>query len=235
MNQPKRRIVAKSMFNVCSNFIIYIVLPSFMKGIMLVIFFGLGIISLFMVNVSFADNDVLPPIKQIRHEKIFPYDVICKEGLELIFKIQTANPSCVTDSTADKLAKRGWIKPEPVDVQFFTEKNEYIRGEPIKITMKNLGQSTLWQLTSVSISVGIVDENNEVVTILGGGDWQGGSIKFNPGDEVSYTWDQMNQKESTNRFAVEPGKYMIKSELRYYTGPYMPSKTISILNYTEQK
>jgi len=39
---------------------------------------------------------------------VLPKDVICKEGLELIFKSTDGTPACVKPETATKLIERGW-------------------------------------------------------------------------------------------------------------------------------
>jgi len=38
-------------------------------------------------------------------------DIICKEGLELIFKSTNGYPACVKPETAEKLIQRGWAIP----------------------------------------------------------------------------------------------------------------------------
>ena len=39
-----------------------------------------------------------------------PQDVVCSDGLELIFKSTNNSPACVKPSTAEKLIKRGWAR-----------------------------------------------------------------------------------------------------------------------------
>ncbi len=41
---------------------------------------------------------------------VLPKDVICKEGLELIFKSTDGTPACVKPETAKKLIERGWAQ-----------------------------------------------------------------------------------------------------------------------------
>jgi len=48
----------------------------------------------------------LPPLKQIKNN-ISSKDVLCNEGLEQIFKIDSS-PACVKPVTAEKLIARGW-------------------------------------------------------------------------------------------------------------------------------
>jgi len=55
-------------------------------------------------------NSKLPPIKQIANG-ISPENVICKEGMQLVFKNTYNSPACVKSTTVDKLIERGWIKP----------------------------------------------------------------------------------------------------------------------------
>lgn len=38
-----------------------------------------------------------------------PVDVICKDGLQLIFKSTGGLPACVKPKTAEKLVERGWV------------------------------------------------------------------------------------------------------------------------------
>ena len=49
----------------------------------------------------------LPPLKQLSIG-IDPHNVICKEGLELIFKKSNFNPACVKPSSIEKLIEREW-------------------------------------------------------------------------------------------------------------------------------
>ncbi len=49
------------------------------------------------------------PLKQMKNG-IIPKDVVCKEGLELIFKSTDDSPACVKHETATKLIERGWTK-----------------------------------------------------------------------------------------------------------------------------
>ena len=49
----------------------------------------------------------LSPKKQIA-TGIDPHNVMCKEGLELIFKNSNFQPACVKSSSVAKLIERGW-------------------------------------------------------------------------------------------------------------------------------
>ena len=53
----------------------------------------------------------LSPKKQLEFG-VTPVDIICKEGLELIFKYADSSPACVTPETAEKLIERGWTSNE---------------------------------------------------------------------------------------------------------------------------
>ena len=53
-------------------------------------------------------NDLLAPLKQIENG-ILPIDVICKEGMELVFKSNNGNPACVKSETIEKLVERNWM------------------------------------------------------------------------------------------------------------------------------
>jgi len=52
-------------------------------------------------------EDLLSPLKQFSIG-ILPIDVKCRMGFELLLKITTGTPACVTPSTVDKLISYGW-------------------------------------------------------------------------------------------------------------------------------
>jgi len=52
---------------------------------------------------------LLSPLKQTKND-IEPKEIICKEGLGLIFKSSDNSPACVKPSTVTKLIERGWAK-----------------------------------------------------------------------------------------------------------------------------
>ncbi|KEQ56309.1 hypothetical protein SCCGRSA3_01887 [Marine Group I thaumarchaeote SCGC RSA3] len=60
------------------------------------------------VNVDPPASD-LAPLKQVA-SGILPDDILCKENLQLIFKITDNSPACVSADTAEKLIQRGWAK-----------------------------------------------------------------------------------------------------------------------------
>jgi septal ring factor EnvC (AmiA/AmiB activator) len=54
-------------------------------------------------------SDVVPsPLKQIK-EGITPENIVCKEGLELVFKLN-GQPACIKTSSIPKLIAWGWAK-----------------------------------------------------------------------------------------------------------------------------
>ena len=53
-------------------------------------------------------NEFVPPPQQQLKNGFLPQQVICKEGLELIFKSTDGSPACVKPTTAEKLIERGW-------------------------------------------------------------------------------------------------------------------------------
>lgn len=59
-------------------------------------------------TTSMSDNySKLAPLKQIANG-VLPKDVICKETMQLIFKITNGNPACVETATLEKLIERNW-------------------------------------------------------------------------------------------------------------------------------
>jgi septal ring factor EnvC (AmiA/AmiB activator) len=54
-------------------------------------------------------SDVVPsPLKQIK-EGIAPENIVCKEGLELVFKLN-GQPACIKTSSVQKLIAWGWTQ-----------------------------------------------------------------------------------------------------------------------------
>ncbi len=49
---------------------------------------------------------------------ITPENIICKEGLELIFKVYDNSPACVKEQTISKLLERGWAISNDNDFSF---------------------------------------------------------------------------------------------------------------------
>lgn len=49
-----------------------------------------------------------PSPKQQLENGVLPEEIICKDGLELIFKSTDGSPACVKPKTAEKLIERGW-------------------------------------------------------------------------------------------------------------------------------
>jgi hypothetical protein len=56
----------------------------------------------------FGDAYLLPPRFQV-HFVDDPHEIVCKKGLELIFKMNDS-PACVSSSSKVKLIDRGWAK-----------------------------------------------------------------------------------------------------------------------------
>jgi len=51
---------------------------------------------------------IYPSPKKQLESGVIPENVICREGLELIFKSSNNSPACVKPATAEKLIQRGW-------------------------------------------------------------------------------------------------------------------------------
>ena len=54
-----------------------------------------------------SDGEILAPLKQMQ-SGVSAESVVCKDGLELIFKASDGSAACVTPSTVSKLLERGW-------------------------------------------------------------------------------------------------------------------------------
>lgn len=71
------------------------------------IFFVISLVSTLVIFNTTLQSFAEPPLKQIANG-VLPEDVVCKEGLQLIFKSGDNSPACVKSQTAEKLVKRGW-------------------------------------------------------------------------------------------------------------------------------
>ncbi len=54
-----------------------------------------------------GDGQILAPLKQMQ-TGVSAESVVCKDGLELIFKARDGSAACVMPSTVSKLVERGW-------------------------------------------------------------------------------------------------------------------------------
>ncbi len=54
-----------------------------------------------------GDGQILAPLKQMQ-SGVSAESVVCKEGLELIFKASDGSAACVMPSSVSKLIERGW-------------------------------------------------------------------------------------------------------------------------------
>ncbi len=68
----------------------------------------------YLFSIKFCKNldegKHLSPVEQMKIG-FLARDIICKEGLELIFKSTDNSPACVKPATAEKLIERGWASP----------------------------------------------------------------------------------------------------------------------------
>ena len=89
-----------------------------------------------LVQESFAEKSQLyfSPKKQLELG-IAPENVVCNDGLELIFKSSDSSPACVKPATAEKLIQRGWKSEIIENTQNIISQNKIIdnniAGEPI--------------------------------------------------------------------------------------------------------
>ena len=58
---------------------------------------------------SMSDVTLLSPLKQMSQEGVEPQDIICKDGLDLVFKYD-GQPACVKPSSIQKLTSWNWIQ-----------------------------------------------------------------------------------------------------------------------------
>lgn len=53
-------------------------------------------------------SEEIPSLKMQEKSSIAPLDIICREGLQKIFKSSDKSPACVKPQTIEKLIQRGW-------------------------------------------------------------------------------------------------------------------------------
>ena len=61
-----------------------------------------------ILESEIMEETVLSPLKQIK-EGVVPENVVCKEGLELVFKLN-GEPACVKTTSIQKLIAWGWAQ-----------------------------------------------------------------------------------------------------------------------------
>jgi hypothetical protein len=96
------------------------------------------------------------------------------------------------------------ITLEP-QITFFTDKEIYEIGEPVSITMKNSGSEVLAGSSS-PCGFSILDKNGDTVVSFGG--LYLSTCPFEPGEEISKTWDS----KSYSGVPVRPGIYTLSAE-----------------------
>ena len=75
------------------------------------------IISIFLItSVGFSYADVISPKKQASLN-FLPEDIVCKEDLVKLYKINTGKAACVEPSSATKLVEFGWASPLSEDMK----------------------------------------------------------------------------------------------------------------------
>jgi len=95
-----------------------------------------------------------------------------------------------------------------------TDKNCYLPGQTITITLKNVGSAPLVYSSRPDFEV----ENETIGTVRMVRDWQMGGFHLDPGDSMSWTWDQKwrawdpNGQELNKGMFVPRGLYIVLAE-----------------------
>jgi hypothetical protein len=63
----------------------------------------------FLNQVELLKSKILPPLQQLKNG-VLPENIVCKDGLQLIFKSSDDSPACVKPETKIKLIEREWTK-----------------------------------------------------------------------------------------------------------------------------
>lgn len=151
------------------------------------------------------DRISITPLQQIKLG-VKPHDVICEDGLKLVFKSTDFSSVCIKHSSVGKFIERDWIM-HGEHVIFQTEKTEYKIGEPITVTMINVGTVDLRTL-SVPTGFSVYDsDDNRICSWIGVNEGEG---KFRSSDSVTYTWEQNKCPEGKQE--IESGIYIFKAD-----------------------
>lgn len=136
------------------------------------------------ISVHFTQAEGLS-LKQQLEEGTSLRDIVCNEGLELIFKSTDFSPACVNPSTAIELLERKWNIFDKNLVDVSTDKSEYQVGEKVKITIKNLGTKSAF-FGSSAFGVTILDPFDKIVTTCAG--FAPAEMELLPDEAIIRTW-----------------------------------------------
>ncbi len=167
------------------------------------------------------DRISITPLQQIKLG-VKPHDIICEDELKLVFKSTDFSSVCVKHSSVEKLIERDWII-HGERVIFQTEKTEYKIGEPITVTMINIGTV---DLRTISIPTGFSvydDENNRLCSWIGVYEAIG---SFRSSDSVTYTWSQTDCSNDNKQ--VQLGIYTFKSD--HFSNTNLATLSITIMD-----
>ncbi len=70
-------------------------------------------------NLKDSESELLsseetPSLKTQKKSGVAPMDIVCKDGLQRIFKSSDKSPACVKPESAEKLIERGWASLVPI-------------------------------------------------------------------------------------------------------------------------
>jgi hypothetical protein len=99
-----------------------------------------------LANVSSPEysqgyDKILPPLKQVGTVN----DIQCKEGFQLIVKVEDYAPACVTSTTFQKLIVRGWgeslegLLATPLEMEITRLNQTYVAGHTVSAIVKYTG------------------------------------------------------------------------------------------------
>ena len=158
----------------------------------------------------------LSPLKQIQNG-VLPEFVQCNENLDLMFKISDNSPVCLTWDTRDELFLRETVWVGEKYIKIDTDKQRYILGETVQITMKNISDKWItsgrnhvfFDIFSQEVHV-VSSRNGEILsvdsTIIPPLDRVNEKIPTDY-EEIVY-WNQTNHKKE----AIKIGNYTIQTE-----------------------
>jgi len=180
------------------------------------------IVSMMGVQESFAEdysynwgkyhlydkNTIIDSPKVQFENGIEPHEILCNNGLYLIYKTLDGSPVCVKEYfSAPKLIERGWGTLGETLLVITTDKEVYSVGEKITITMKNEGDTSLIFNSSPDFYIRDNAQNHIEMPLDTISPPFDRIVSFDTLASTTFVWNQTDR----NLIPVNPGTYSVYS------------------------
>lgn len=159
-------------------------------------------------NLSISESELLsseetPSLKIQEKSGVAPLDIICREGLQKIFKSSDYSPTCVMPATAEKLTQRGWAivfiptvlndirdaekitsSNENIDLNFTQETSE-IKNNPFKVLQSPIDIAVNSNLNTLYVLHWRGEGACDCVSVINGSTYEKITEISMPGDQKS--------------------------------------------------